>query len=972
MRMYNETILPMKDIVQIGTAFQRTRVYIRNAVIAEKQEEIKTFLDKYDKLVKLVKEAETAYRSTLIDETDKRNFETAIQHFNTYASFIDEIKPTIQNNQDAKCEEALRGKIQKETEDFEKAFDVMANYNIKVAKDISNQNAENAKESISVMYSLLIFGVLLAIASGLLIAFNIKSIIKKLVIETTTLVEAAVAGKLSQRADVSKINFEFQAIPVGINKTLDAVIGPLNVAADYVDKISKGEIPEKITDTYNGDFNIIKNNLNTCIDALNTLLSEHKEMSRQHGLGMIDEVMAVNKFQGAYAEMAKEINELVQSHIAVKMKVVEVVGRYAQGDLNIDMDRLPGKKAQITAAIDEVKKKMLELNQEILMLVEAAKAGRLATRGDSSKFNYSFKEMVDGINSTLDAVVGPLNVAAEYVDRISKGDIPAKITDNYNGDFNDIKNNLNTCIDALNTLLSEHKEMSRQHSLGMIDEVMDVNKFQGAYAEMAREINELVQSHIAVKMKVVEVVGRYAQGDLSIDMDRLPGKKAQITAAIDEVKKKMLELNQEILMLVDAAKAGRLATRGDSSKFSYSFKEMVDGINSTLDAVIGPLNVAAEYVERISKGDLPSVITDNYNGDFNTIKNNLNNLLIANNEIIEKAKLVSSGDLTVSLAKRSEADELMEALDNMVKANSGMIAQFKVAIGNIVTAGQSMQAVAVELSQGSNEQAASTEEVSSSMEEMVSNINQNAENATQTQKIALQAARDIEEGNKAVAITVDAMKKIAEKISIIGEIAEKTDLLAINAAIEAARAGEQGKGFAVVASEVRKLAERSQAAAKEIDELSKSSVRVADESGQLLQRIVPDIQKTATLVQEIAAASHEQNSGAVQINNAIMQLSAVTQKNSAASEEMSANAEELAGQAEQLNETVMFFKTENVSTSEGKLKSAPQFKVAGVTRKPGSRVLNVHQPQPPVREKAGKPETGVHLSDLDDSIFEKY
>jgi methyl-accepting chemotaxis protein len=195
------------------------------------------------------------------------------------------------------------------------------------------------------------------------------------------------------------------------------------------------------------------------------------------------------------------------------------------------------------------------------------------------------------------------------------------------------------------------------------------------------------------------------------------------------------------------------------------------------------------------------------------------------------------------------------------------------------------------------------------MEQIVSNINQNADNAKQTEKIASQASVDIFNGYKSVTITVDAMKTIAEKITVVGEIAEKTDLLAINAAIEAARAGEHGKGFAVVAAEVRKLAENSQTAAREINNLSKSSVKIADESGLLLQKLVPDIQKTAILVQEITASSIEQNSGASQVNNAIMQLNMVTQKNASASEEMSSSAEELANQAEQLKDLISFYKT---------------------------------------------------------------
>ncbi|HEY9124813.1 MAG TPA: Cache 3/Cache 2 fusion domain-containing protein [Bacteroidales bacterium] len=376
------------------------------------------------------------------------------------------------------------------------------------------------------------------------------------------------------------------------------------------------------------------------------------------------------------------------------------------------------------------------------------------------------------------------------------------------------------------------------------------------------------------------------------------------------IRRNIERLENETKMLIDSALDGDLKKRSHAKNLSVEFVPIVEGINKILDTVIAPLTIAAEYIDRISKGDMPELNTKEYNGDFKALMANLNDLIVSQNTIIDKAKEVASGNLTISLEMRSKNDELMEALNDMVKSNASMINEFKTAIENIVQAGEQLMAVAMQISQGSTEQAASTEEVSSSMEQMVSNINQNADNAKQTENIAVRASTDILDGSKAVTTTVDAMKQIADKISIIGEIAEKTDLLAINAAIEAARAGEQGKGFAVVAAEVRKLAENSQNAAKQIDELSKSSVKIADESGTLLQKIVPDIQKTALLVQEISASSMEQNSGAAQINNAIMQLNAVTQKNAAAAEEMSASAEELNSQAEQLRQLIAFYKTE--------------------------------------------------------------
>ena len=452
------------------------------------------------------------------------------------------------------------------------------------------------------------------------------------------------------------------------------------------------------------------------------------------------------------------------------------------------------------------------------MLSKASVEGKLDVRGNVDKFHGDYKGVVKGVNDTLDAVIAPLNVMAEYVDRISKGDMPPLITDDYKGDFIEVKNNLNAAINAISSLVSEAGMLSK------------------------------------------------------------------------------------------ASVEGKLDVRGDVSKFQGDYADVVQGVNDTLDAVIAPLNVMAEYVDRISKGDMPPVITDNYKGDFNEVKNNLNSLIDAINVITESAKSMANGDLTIDIQKRSDKDYLMISLATMVVRLRDIVINVMSGADNIASASQEMSSTSQEMSQGSSEQASSAEEVSSSMEEMTANIQQNAENAQQTEKIAQLSTASITDGSESSTTAVKSMKDIADKIQIVNDIAFQTNILALNAAVEAARAGEHGKGFAVVAAEVRKLAERSKIAADEIEIVSKSGVEISEKAGKQLEAIVPEMDKTLKLVQEISAASQEQNSGADQINSAIQQLNQVTQQNAAASEELATSSEELSSQADQLKEIISFFK----------------------------------------------------------------
>lgn len=382
----------------------------------------------------------------------------------------------------------------------------------------------------------------------------------------------------------------------------------------------------------------------------------------------------------------------------------------------------------------------------------------------------------------------------------------------------------------------------------------------------------------------------------------------------------------------------------------------------TISSTSRSMAKATLAMQKLAMGDFSNHIINYRKDEIGELLSQINATTGKLQESVAIAKKVSEGDLTVDVSKKPEG-ELETALQSMVLRLRDIVNGIVSGADTISSASQQLSAASQMMSSGATEQAASAEEVASSMEEMAANIQHNNGHAFNTEKIAAKAAIDIMESNKAVQHTEVSMKEITSKITIIGEIARQTNLLALNAAIEAARAGEQGKGFAVVAAEVKKLAERSQVAANEINQLSSAGIDMAGRSGKLLEEVAPDIEKTSVLVKEISTSGKEQTMNAEQINSALQELNHVIQQNAAVSEEVAASSEELMVQAEQLRQAVDFFR----------IGEQAQFKptIQPVYKKPAG--ANGHSVQhKPVKQNGHKVSLVVKGSDHLDKEYEQY
>ena len=816
---------------------------------------------------------------------------------------------------------------------------------VKLTGETTLTTQNDVKESYSInsiLKIVLLCAFVLAFILSVIIAIgfnmNIAGIIRNLLIQTNILTEAAVSGQLSVRGDPQKVNPEFRGIIEGMNNVMDAISRPLNLASEYIDRIAKGDTPPKITEEYQGDYNQIKNNLNSCIDSLSILVDEIGVAIRAARNGNLAVRTDPDRTKGVYRKMLRGINDTLDAVINPLNLAAEYIDRIARGDTPPKItEEYKGDYNEIKDNLNSCIDSISILVDEIGVAIRAARNGDLAVRTDPDRTKGVYRKLLRGVNDTLDAVINPLNLAAEYIDRIAKGDTPPKITEEYKGDYNEIKNNLNSCIDSISILVDEIGVAISGAKTGNLSARTNPDRTYGVYRKLLRGVNDTLDAVIKPLNVAAEYIDRISKGDMpppitedyTGDFNEI---KNNINVCIDEIT----HLITDSTTLAQFARDKKFDIRADVSQHNGAFRTIISGVNDTLDIILGNINEMFSLlkdvdglVEHALKGRLSArVNVDNHNGQLAKIAISLNEMLNAImkpiNEEVDCLQEMAKGNLTVRMYGDYEGDYaiIKDSLNATLDSFNELLSQVLTSAEQVISGVHQIADASQTLSQGANEQASAITEITALTTELTSQIIMNAEISVQANTLSEDALKYAENGNSqmnemmtAMSAISDSSRNISKVIKVIDEIAFQTNLLALNASVEAARAGKHGKGFAVVAEEVRNLASRSATAAKDTTELIENSIiksengaDIATKTATSLKDIVGIVNKVTDLISEIAAASNAQAQGMSQIHSGIEQIEKVTVENTASSEESASAADGLSTQAYSLHDMLKNFK----------------------------------------------------------------
>src|SRR5665647_1852213 len=678
----------------------------------------------------------------------------------------------------------------------------------------------------------------------------------------------------------------------------------LEMLRSFVERISRGEIPERITDNYSGDFNEIKNNLNNCIDGLQGLVECNNVLNR---MAVNDHTKGVEgKYVGIYASMGEATND-VRSRL---LNVINQLNNIAIGNTSplADLKKI-GKRSeqdQLLPAIFQAMENIDLLIEDVEMLSRAAIEGKLDTRADASKHKGEYRKVVEGVNETLDAVIGPLNVSAEYIERISRGDVPELITDNYNGDFNEIKNNLNTCIVAVNNLVEDSLMLSEAGVAGRLDTRADATRHEGDFRKVVSGVNDTLDAVIGPLNVAAEYVERISRGDIPKPItDNYNGDFNEIKNNLNTCIVAVNNLVEDAVMLSEAAVAGKLNTRAEATRHEGDFRKIVSGVNGTLDAVIGPLNEAIRVSNEFSNGNFRARVDENLHveGDFINFKHVLNNIGVSVSEVIKSAKSVTVDVVECSNEASKGADEVAKAAGDVAMSSQKSSELTRELLYKI----EGINREVIDLS-------VSNEKISGTSKGILSAANEVVRIGKDAQVLGKETNLKMENVEKIAKNSVDGINSLTEQIKqidgivqLINDITSQINLLSLNASIEAARAGEHGRGFAVVAGEVKNLASKARNATETIEtvvnSVQRDSKKTADAINTANNEIidgVTSVNKTLDALNTIIKNATQVTKDIGDIAKAIDNQTVITTKVVRASEEGNTMTREVQKESEAL------------------------------------------------------------------------